>query len=96
MLKTVASRGTGVPALVDALERFHSHLEKSGLRDKRLRGMIESELIEAAFSDFYNEAVPRLKNQKEWDGLVNKVAKRELDPETAAAKLVKIISTLEA
>ncbi len=96
VLKTVASRGTGVPALVEALEKFRGHLEKNGLRDKRLRGMIESELIEAAFSDFYNEAVPRLKSQREWNGLVSRVVKRELDPETAAAKLVKIISTLEA
>jgi len=96
VLKTVALKGTGIPALVDALEKFRDHLEKRGLREKRLRGMIESELIEAAFSDFYNESVPRLKSQREWDRLVTMVVKRELDPETAAAKLVKTIARLGA
>ena len=96
VLKTVALKGTGIPALVDALEKFRDHLEKRGLREKRLRGMIESELVEAAFSDFYNESVPRLKSQREWDRLVTMVVKRELDPETAAAKLVKTIARLGA
>jgi len=96
VLKTVALKGTGIPGLVDALEKFRDHLEKHGLREKRMRGMIESELLEAAFSDFYNETVPRLKNKREWNGLVSKVVKRELDPETAAAKLVKTIANLGA
>ncbi len=95
-MKTVALKGTGIPGLVDALEKFRDHLEKHGLREKRMRGMIEAELIEAAFSDFYNETVPRLKNKREWDGLVNRVVKRELDPETAAVKLVKTIAKLGA
>lgn len=96
VLKTVALKGTGIPALVDALEKLRDHLERNGLREKRLRGMIESELIEAAFSDFYNESMPRLKSQREWDRLVSMVVKRELDPETAAVKLVKIIARLGA
>ncbi len=91
VLKTVALKGTGVPALVDALEKFREHLETRGLREKYLRGRIEAELVEAAFSDFYNETVKRLKRTKDWDGLVNRVVKRQLDPETAASKLVKTI-----
>lgn len=94
VLKTVASKGTGIPALVDALEKFRDHITKQGLREKRLRGMIESELIEAAFSDLYNKSVPRLKAEKEWERLVSMVVKREVDPETAAVKLVKIIAGL--
>lgn len=96
VLKTVALKGTGIPALVDALEKFSDHLDKQGLREKRLRGMIESELIEAAFSDFYSETVTRLRSEREWDRLVNLVVKREVDPETAAAKLVKTIAKLGA
>ncbi len=91
VLKTLAFKGTGVPALVDALERFREHLETRGLREKYLRGRIEAELVEAAFSDFYSETVGRLKRTKDWDGLVTRVLKRQLDPETAASKLVKTI-----
>ncbi len=96
VLKTVALRGTGVPALVDALEKFREHLETRGLREKYLRGRIEAELIEAAFSDFYNETVERLKRTKDWDGLVSRVVKRQLDPESAASKLVKAIGKMDA
>ncbi len=96
VLKTVALRGTGVPALVDALEKFREHVETRGLREKYLRGRIEAELIEAAFSDFYNETVERLKRTKDWDGLVSRVVKRQLDPESAASKLVKAIGKMDA
>jgi len=96
VLKTVALKGTGVPAFVDALEKFRRHLDEKGLREKQLRGRIEDELVEAAFSDFYRETVDRLKNRKDWDSLVNQVVERKLDPETAASRLVKTISKLES
>jgi LAO/AO transport system kinase len=94
VLKTVAVKGTGVPAVVDALEKFRKHLEAGGLREKRLRKRIESELVDAAFSDFYHQTIRRLEDQKELDGLVGRVAKRELDPETAASRLVEIIAKI--
>jgi len=94
VLKTVAVKGTGVPAVVDALEKFQKHLEAGGLREKRLRKRIESELVDAAFSDFYHQTVKRLGDQKELDGLVGRVVKRELDPETAASRLVEIIAKI--
>jgi LAO/AO transport system kinase len=94
VLKTVAIKGTGIPAVVDALEKFQKHLEARGLREKRLRERIESELVEAAFSDFYHQTVNRLRDQKELDALVGRVVKHELDPETAASKLVGIIAKL--
>ena len=92
VLKTVAAKGTGVSAVVDALEKFRKHLEAGGLREKRLRKRIESELLDAAFSDFYHQTVKRLRDQKELDALVGRVVKRELDPETATSRLVGIIA----
>ncbi len=94
VLKTVAVKGTGIPAVVDALEKFQKHLEAKGLREKRLRERIESELVEAAFSDFYHQTVKRLRGQKQLIALVGRVVKGELDPETAASKLVGIIAEL--
>jgi LAO/AO transport system kinase len=94
VLKTVAVKGTGVPAVVDALEKFRKHLEAGGLREKRLRKRIESELVDAAFSDFYHQTVKLLGDQKELDALVGRVVKRELDPETAASRLVEIIAKI--
>jgi LAO/AO transport system kinase len=94
VLKTVAVKGTGVPAVVDALEKFQKHLETGGLKESRLSKRIQSELVDAAFSDFYHQTVKRLGDQRELDSLVASVVKRELDPETAASKLVGIISKI--
>ena len=94
VLKTVAVKGTGVPAVVDAIEKFQKHLEIGSLREKRLSKRILSELVDAAFSDFYHQTVKRLGDQKELDALVGRVVKRELDPETAASRLVEIISKI--
>ena len=96
VLKTVAVKGTGIPAVVDSLEKFRKHLEVKGLREKRLRKRIESELLDAAFSDFHDQTVERLRHQKELDALVGKVVKLELDPETAASRLVGIIAKMGA
>ena len=94
VLKTTAVKGTGVPAVVDALEKFQKYLETGSRREKRFSKRIESELVDAAFSDFYHQTVKRLGDQKGLDSLVAKVVKRELDPETAASKLVGIISKI--
>jgi len=94
ILKTVAVKGTGVPAVVDAIEKFRRHMETRNLRVKRLSKRIQSELVDAAFSDFYHQTVKRLGDQKELDALVGRIVKRELDPETAASRLVEIISKL--
>ncbi len=95
VLKTVALKGTGIPALVDSLEKFRRFLEDNGLREKRIQKRIETELVEAAFSDFYGDAVKRLKKEKSWNHLLAQVARKELDPETAASKLVKTIARLD-
>lgn len=96
VLKTVALKGTGVTALVDTLDKFQKFLDVHGLRQERTDQRLEAELIEAAFSDFYTETVNRLKHEKQWHQLLRQVSKKELDPETAADKLVKIIGKLDA
>lgn len=95
VLKTVAISGVGVSSLVDSLEKFQKFLDDHGLRKERARKRLESELIEAAFSDFYSETVTRLKQEKSWKMLLGQVAKKELDPETAASRLVKTIARMD-
>jgi len=94
VLKTVAIKGTGVPAVVDAIEKLRKHLETGSLREKRLSKRIQAELVDAAFSDFYHQTVKRLGDRKALDSLVARVVNRELDPETAASRLVVIISKI--
>src|SRR5205809_2643965 len=94
VLKTVAIKGIGVSSLVDNIQKFQKFLENHGMREERAKKRLESELIEAAFSDFYTETVARLKRERSWQRLLGQVAKKELDPETAASKLVKAIARL--
>ena len=96
VIKTVGLKGTGVPALVDALDKFRKHLSNNGLRERRIMQHIESELLEAAFSDFRQQALGRLTKNSAWNRTVGRVARRELDPETAASELVKTIGKLDA
>jgi LAO/AO transport system kinase len=95
VLKTVAIKGIGVPSFVDSIEKFQKFLDDHGMREERARKRLESELIEAAFSDFYAETASRLKQEKSWQHLLDQVAKKELDPETAASRLVKAIARLD-
>ena len=95
VLKTVAINGVGVSPLVDSLEKFQKFLDDHGLREERAKKRLESELIEAAFSDFYTETVIRLKREKSWRHLLGQVAKKEIDPETAASKLVRTIARMD-
>jgi LAO/AO transport system kinase len=95
VLKTVAIKGIGVASLVDSIERFQKFLEDHGIREERAKKRLESELIEAAFSDFYVETVNRLKREKSWQHLLSQLAKKEIDPETAASRLVKTIARLD-
>ncbi len=95
VLKTVAIKGIGVASLIDSIERFQRFLEAHGIREERVKKRLESELIEAAFSDFYTGTVTRLKRERSWQHLLSQVAKKEIDPETAASKLVKTIARLD-
>jgi hypothetical protein len=58
------------------------------------RVKIEAELVETAYSDFYRDTVDRLKGQKDWGLLVDRVLKHQTDPETAASQLAKTIRKL--
>ncbi len=94
VLKTSALKGTGIAGLVDALEKYRKHIDEHGSREKMARVKIEAELVETAYSDFYRDTVDRLKGQKDWDLLVDRVLKHHVDPETAASQLAKTIRKL--
>ena len=95
VLKTSALKGTGIAGLVDALEKYRKHIDEHGSREKMARVKIEAELVETAYSDFYRDTVDRLKGQKDWDLLLDRVLKHQVDPETAASQLARTIRKLD-
>jgi LAO/AO transport system kinase len=86
VLKTVATTGDGVPALMDAIARFREHARAN--EGMRRRSRAESRLREI-LSERLMAHLERLVGPGDLAALVERVAARQLDPYTASDQLVK-------
>jgi len=86
ILKTVATRGEGMEELIGAISEHRHYLDESGAlakhRDAEARHHVLS-IARQILLDRIRQATP----EPELDGLVARVAARELDPHTAAEEL---------
>jgi LAO/AO transport system kinase len=87
VLKTVATDGTGVAELWDALRAHREFLETNGLVEERRRRRVRDE-IRAIVAEQLRERANALGSGERFEALVDQVAARELDPFTAAAELL--------
>ena len=85
ILKTEATTGTGVPALLDAIGRFRAHSEADRVtrhrarQEHRLRDLLAHRLLQLV-----DEALPAGAFQR----LVDGIAARTIDPYSAAADII--------
>jgi LAO/AO transport system kinase len=88
ILKTIATNGTGVLELVDAIWKFRSHSEatQSARRQKRSAFRLR-ELVAKRFMDHLERGVLR---PGELEAMVGRVAAGEVDPYTAADELLAL------
>ena len=86
ILKTIATTGTGVPELVDAIWRFRSHSEatQSARRQKRSEFRLR-ELVSERFMERLEQGMLK---PGELEAIVNRVVARDMDPYTAADELM--------
>jgi LAO/AO transport system kinase len=89
IIKTVATTGDGVPALMDEIARFRAHARAS--EGTRRRSRAASRLREIVSERLVAHLEQRRLGPGELDAMVNRVASREIDPYTAADKLVERI-----
>ncbi len=87
VLKTVATDGSGVEELLETVWRFRDHSTLSRTTRQRDRG--EYRLRELVAHQFMQHLETRVLAAGELDGLVDRIAARQLDPYTAAAGLVR-------
>jgi LAO/AO transport system kinase len=87
VLKTVATEGTGVAELWDALRAHREFLETNGLVEARRRDRARDEL-RTIIAEQLREQANALGSGDRFEALVDRVAARELDPFTAAAELL--------
>jgi LAO/AO transport system kinase len=86
ILKTEATTGRGVPELVAMIQRFRGHTAASQGSRRRMRA--EFRLRELLAQRFVQHVERRVLGSGELEGLLERMAARELDPYTAADEIV--------
>lgn len=91
ILKTVAMRNEGIKELIDKIAEHMDFLKSTGGLDKRFRNRVESELNDWIRSEGVHIVVNRLKDENEYEALIDKMLKKEIDPHTAAIDAIKSV-----
>jgi len=86
VVTTVATRGRGITELVDAIDRFRAHETSRQSARRRARG--EYRLRELVSERFLAYLEGQVLGKDELAAVVDRIARRELDPYTAAGQLV--------
>ncbi len=87
ILQTVALEGKGIAEVVEAIACHQAHLAESGEGATRRRGRIAAEL-EAILRETLLRRLMQGLAPADMDGMVGRIAARELDPYTAAETLL--------
>ena len=87
IVKTEATTGGGVPALLDAIERFRAHTAES--QGVRRRARAEYRLRELLAQRFVQYVESRVLGDGEFDRILDRIAAREIDPYTAVDDIFK-------
>ncbi len=90
--ETVATEGTGIEELADAILAHKTHLQTTGgwLKQEKIRSRREvTMLLQAWFMEQFQTAV----SQDDRNQLITAIAKRETDPYTAVARIFDQIRT---
>lgn len=91
VLRTVATRGEGIPELVQTLRRHRKHLEDSGVLEEKRRQTMRQRLLGET-----RHSLIELLLQTEGAGieeLLDRLERREVTPHDAAQTMVKRLST---
>ncbi|MBS7620782.1 methylmalonyl Co-A mutase-associated GTPase MeaB [Candidatus Bathyarchaeota archaeon] len=87
IIKTVALTGEGVPQLIEKIEEHWRFLQK-GLLHKRSLEKAEAELVEAIKDKVTSSIIKKLKREKRFEEILRRIVDREIDPVSAAEKLL--------
>src|SRR5579871_361964 len=88
VMRTVATENRGVAELAEMVEKFRSHFESSGDRQRKHVQHWKSRLIEMLESRLLERVLPGKEGEKELAELASAVAKREKDPFTAVSEIL--------
>jgi GTPase len=86
ILKTEATTGKGVPELLDTIERFRDHTR--AIQGERRRARAEFRFRELLGRRFMQHVEERVLPPGEFEAVLDRIARRELDPYTATAEII--------
>ena len=90
--KTIATRGEGVPALLEAVKAHRAHLGETHTLNLRERARVEDELHAILGHLLMHRLMARVP-PGELEQVINRIVARELDPYTAAEALLQTRET---
>ncbi len=89
ILKTVAIKSQGVVELADAIDLHRSFLETSGRLEEARRKRARRQLLALAGEELLSRVLATAEANGQLEELVESIARRELDPHTAAQRLIE-------
>lgn len=89
VVRTIAQTGDGVPELLNIIFKHMDFLKNSGLLQERRRRRGEAELMDVIRERLAQSIVGGFRGKPEFEALVDKVAKGETDPYSAADLMLK-------
>jgi LAO/AO transport system kinase len=89
VIRTEAVRGEGVEELVEKLAQHRAYIEGEGALSERRRRNLMNEVLAIATSRMRRELESSVREDPEVQELLDRVASRELDPASAAARILE-------
>ncbi|MDQ3770171.1 MAG: methylmalonyl Co-A mutase-associated GTPase MeaB [Actinomycetota bacterium] len=89
IIKTEAGRGEGIEELVAQLAAHREHIEAEGTLSERRRRNLRNEVLALATSRLRRRLEAEMQDDPAFQGLIDEVVERRLDPATAAGRILE-------
>jgi LAO/AO transport system kinase len=96
IIKTEAHKGVGVPELIEQLDAHRAHIEQEGTLAERRRRNLRSEVLGICTFRMRAKLEAALQEDPNFQGLLDDVVARRLDPATAASRILAEVDAREA
>ena len=89
VVRTEATTGAGVAELVEHIDEHRAHIEAEGALAERRARNLRAEVLGIAAARMRRDLAERAERDPEWSALLERVVRREIDPATAARRLLE-------
>jgi LAO/AO transport system kinase len=88
VLKTIATSGDGVTALMEAINQHSKFVKESGQLSRMNEAWLQSEVLDAAKQYFEDVSLNEMSSSETFRKIMKQVAARKVDPYSAGRKLI--------